>query len=57
MNETRITPGLYREVRRCWRWNSEKEKYELVRLGKTCVCGECSFCKAKLNTHILEEEE
>jgi len=57
MNETSMTPRFYKDIRRCGRWNSEKEKCEPVRFGKTCLCGVCSFCEAKLNTHILEEDE
>lgn len=53
MNETLMTPRFYKEIRKCWRWNPEKEKYELVRYGITCKCGECSFCEANLNKHIL----
>jgi len=57
MTKLKHSKPFLRDRRKVWRWNADKEKYELTALKWRCLCGECEWCKAKLNVEIERDEE
>ncbi len=42
-----------RNYSKVWRWDSKGKKYELTPIKEVCKCGECVWCKDKLNIFYM----